>query len=148
MLLLMATYLRVMRSAGSLDSNMPHEGSGDARARLCMLDEGESAVGMGVSMVLWSGTCVMDTLGCFWEHRRFWEHNAFVLVIQKVAAVSCVFSIGAVRGRVAGGSGLGVAHFDGDQRGQVREGCFRDRATMGRSGGQEGADSSSIVRSR
>ena len=146
----MATYLRVMRSAGSLDSNMPQEGSGDARARLCMLDAGESAVGMGVSMMLWSGMRVMDARDCFWGHRGFFGSNRLLYFVntKRVSAASCVFTIWAVRGRVAVGSELGVTCFDGDQRGQVREGCFRDQVAMGQSGGPRGADSRCIVCSR
>ena len=100
MLLLMATYLRVRRSAGSLDSSMLQEGSGDARARLCILDEGESAVGVGVSMMLWSGMRGVNTRDCFWDTGDFLGAQGFcTLKIQKsVCCVVCVHYLGLFAG--------------------------------------------------
>ena len=93
--------------------------------------------------MLWTHEIVSGDTGDFLGAQGFCTFEN-----TKSVCASCVFTIGAVRGRVAVGSGLGVACFDGDQRGQVREGCFRDQVAVGLSVGQRGADSRGIVCSR
>ena len=59
-----------------------------------MLDEGESAGGMGVSMMLWSGMRVyghtrlfLGTLGIFWEHKAFVLCNTKKCLLRSVCSL-------------------------------------------------------------